>query len=87
MSQVTSIQKGTHIDFKVQIFVTIPLHSSAPSTPKANQAPHLQEYLVWGGDSNEYIGNEFSEYRGKSLDEVLSTFKGVIIDGVMHEFM
>jgi len=46
----------------------------------------LQRYLVWEGNLDQLI-QDFSKYRGDSVDQIITTFKGVSVDGFMHNFM
>lgn len=62
--------------------------SSAQSSPVpvvALEPPDVHNYIIWGGKGAPM--EEFSNYRDKSVEEVISIFKGLVINGIKHEFM
>ena len=64
--------------------------SSAQNSPTNHvnlHPPDCKRYLVWGGNPDQLIQQDFREYSGDSVEQIISTFKGVSVDGVMHDFM
>ena len=49
--------------------------------------PDLERYLVWDGDPCSETTIEFSKYRGATLADLLTTFKGIVVKEKLKEFV